>query len=97
MNKFTPLYNYVLVQPIQLPDQTEHGILLPEVAKDKPNQGKIIAVGDGLYTDAGDKLPLYVKVGDTVLFPKYSGTELKFGKDKYLVMRETDLFGTLSD
>ena len=80
----------------QLPDTTPSGLLLPEASKDKPNQGKVIAVGDGLVYE-GKNIPVSVKVGDVVLFPKYSGMELKLENRKYLIMRDSDLFGILSE
>ena len=92
---FKPVSNYVLIEPETVPDTTPSGLLLPENSKDKPNQGTVAAVGDGQYTFDGTKIPVMVKVGDRILFPKYSGTELKLGNKKYLIMRDADLFGIL--
>lgn len=97
MTNFKPLSNYVLIKPIEIPDTTPSGIVLPESSKDRPNQGKVIAVGDGQLSDRLDHIPVSTKVGDVVLFPKYSGTELKLNGEKFLIMRDTDLFGILSD
>jgi chaperonin GroES len=91
-----PLSNYVLIEPIEVPDTTPSGLLLPEASKDRPNQGKVVAVGDGQMYD-GKIISVSVKVGDVVLFPRYSGTEMKLKDKKYLIMRDTDLFGILSE
>lgn len=90
-----PLSNYVLIEPVEVPDTTPSGLVLPESSKDRPNQGKVIAVGDGQMYD-GKMISVNVSVGDMVLFPKYSGTELKLNNKKYIIMRDTDLFGILS-
>lgn len=94
---FKPFSNFILVEPIELPDTTPSGLVLPESSKEKPNQGNVMAVGDGQLSDRLERIPISSKVGDRVLFPKYSGTELKLNGKKYLLMRDTDLFGVLSE
>lgn len=94
---FKPLGNYVLIEPIELPDTTPSGLVLPESSKDRPNQGKVIAVGEGILLENGTLSPVRVWVGDTVLFQKYSGIEFKMDSKKFLIMRDTELLGTLSE
>lgn len=91
---FRPVSNFILVEPETVPDTTPSGLVLPESSKDKPNQGSVVAVGDGQYI-SGERIPLSVSVGHRVLFPKYVGTEIKLSGKKYLIMRDTDLFGVL--
>ena len=86
-----PLGNRVLVKPIEEEDITAGGIVLPETAKEKPQKGDVLAVGDGERDDSGKRIPMDVSVGDTVLFAKYAGTEIKVESDKLLILRETDL------
>ena len=95
MEAFKPLSNYILVDPIKAPSQTESGILLPESSKERPNNGKVLAVGDGQITDRGDKIPMLVKVGDVVTFQKFAGLELKLNGKSYLIMRDTEVFGII--
>ena len=92
---FKPLGGRVLVEPIEQEEVTAGGIVLPETAKEKPQQGKILAAGPGDRDDAGKRIPMDVKVGDTVLFAKYSGSEVKMDGKKLLIMRESDLLGIL--
>lgn len=92
---FRPVSNFILVQPVELPDTTPSGILLPENAKEKPNMGVVRAIGDGQLSDRLERIPISAKVGDKVLFPKYSGMELKIENVKYLIMRDTDIYGIL--
>ncbi len=92
---FKPLGGRVLVEPIEQEEVTSGGIVLPETAKEKPQQGKILAAGPGDRDDEGKRIPMDVKVGDTVLFAKYSGTEVKMDGKKLLIMRESDLLGIL--
>ncbi len=92
---FKPLGGRVLVEPIEQEEVTAGGIVLPETAKEKPQQGKILAAGPGDRDDEGKRIPMDVKVGDTVLFAKYSGTEVKMDGKKLLIMRESDLLGIL--
>jgi chaperonin GroES len=89
--KLRPLGDRVWVEPIEQEEMTASGIVLPETAKEKPQQGKVLAVGLGLRNDKGERQPLDVKVGDRVLFAKYAGTEVKQDGTKYLIMRESDI------
>jgi len=86
-----PLGDRVWVEPIEQEETTASGIILPETAKEKPMEGKILAVGPGARNDSGERTPLEVRVGDRVLFAKYAGTEIKHDGTKYLIMRESDL------
>jgi len=86
-----PLGNRVVVEPEEQEDMTSGGIVLPETAKEKPQQGKILAAGPGERDDDGKRIPLDVEEGDTVLFAKYSGTEIKLDGKKVLILRESDL------
>jgi chaperonin GroES len=94
---FKPVSNYILVKPVEVPDTTPSGLILPESSLDKPNMGTVYSVGDGQLTSEGVRLPVAVKVNDIVLFPKYSGTEVKLNKEKYLIMRDTDIFGVVTN
>lgn len=96
MTKFKPLSNYVLILPIDVPDTTPSGIILPESSKDKPNHGTVVAYGEGQRNDRGELIPVSLKDGDQVLFQKYAGVEIKLDGKKYLLMRETDILGILS-
>ena len=87
---FKPNEDRVLVEPAQAEDKTSSGIIIPDTAKEKPQKGKIVAVGEGLT----DK-PVTVKVGDMVLYGKYSGTEITIDNQEYLIMRNSDIFGTI--
>lgn len=86
-----PLGNRVVVEPEEQEDITSGGIVLPETAKEKPQQGKVLAAGPGERDDDGKRIPLDVKEGDKVLFAKYSGTEIKLDGKKVLILRESDL------
>lgn len=94
--EFKPLSNLVLIQPEARKEQTESGILLPENNKIRPSQGIVVAVGDGLLTANGEKIKMKVKLRDIVMFPQFAGTELEIGKVKFLIMRESDLYGILT-
>jgi chaperonin GroES len=89
--KIRPLGDRVWVEPIEQEEMTASGIVLPETAKEKPQEGKVLAVGPGVRDDNGERQPLDVKAGDRVLFAKYSGTEIKQNGTKYLIMRESDI------
>lgn len=94
---FKPLSNYVLVKPVVVQEATTpSGIVLPESAVEKPNMGTIIAIGDGILNEVGDRLPMSVQVNDTILYPKFAGTEIKLNGERYLIMRDSDLFGIVS-
>jgi len=91
--KFKPLADRVLVKPLEAKEQTKGGIVLPDTAKEKPQEGKIIAVSEGKKGDDGKVIPLSLKVGDIVLYGKYSGTEVTIDGDEYLIIREEDVLG----
>ena len=93
---FRPLYDRVLVQPLDGEEKTAGGIIIPDTAKEKPSEGKIIAVGPGAKTEDGKILPMEVKVGDLVLFGKWSGTEVKIDGVEYSIMKESDIMGIMS-
>lgn len=86
-----PLGNRVVVEPIEQEDITAGGIVLPETAKEKPQKGKVLSVGPGDRDEDGKRIPMDVSVGDTVLYAKYAGTEIKIDGKKLLILRETDL------
>jgi chaperonin GroES len=90
---FKPLGGRVLVEPIEQEEVTAGGIVLPETAKEKPQQGKVLAAGPGDRNDKGERIAMDVKTGDTVLFAKYSGTEVKIDGKKLLILRESDILG----
>jgi chaperonin GroES len=87
-----PLHDRLIVRPAAPEEVTKGGIILPDTAKEKPQQGEVLAVGPGKYDDAGKLQPVGVKVGDTVLYGKYSGTEVSLEGDDVLIMRESDVF-----
>jgi chaperonin GroES len=89
--KLKPLGGRVIVEPIEQEDITAGGIILPETAKEKPQEGKILAAGPGDRDEAGKYIPMEVKVGDKVLYAKYSGTEVKVDGRKLLILRESDI------
>ena len=91
--KFRPLQDRVLVERLEEGEQVKGGIIIPDTDKEKPMQGKIVAVGGGKVKEDGSKQPLDVKVGDVVLFGKYSGTEVKIDDQEYLIMREDEILG----
>ena len=86
-----PLGDRLIVEPIEQEEVTASGIVLPETAKEKPMQGKVVAAGPGARKDDGTRIEMDVKQGDTVLYAKYAGTEVKIGDKKYLIFRETDV------
>ena len=94
--KFRPLHDRVLVERVEEDDKTASGIIIPDTAKEKPMQGKIIAVGSGSRDETGKLVPLDVKAGDTILFGKYAGTDVKIDGSEYLIMRESDIFGVVA-
>ena len=93
--KFRPLHDRVVVKRVTSEEKTKGGIIIPETAQEKPMQGKIIAVGPGARDESGKLVPLDVKKGDTVLFGKWSGTEVKIDGDELLIMKESDIMGVL--
>jgi len=88
-----PLGDRVIVQPIEKEETIAGGLLLPETAKEKPQQGEVLAAGEGRRDEDGDRIQMDVKVGDKVLFAKYAGTEIKLDGKKLLIMKETDILG----
>ena len=90
-----PLGSRLVIEPIEQEEVTAGGIVLPETAKEKPQKGSVLAIGPGDRDDAGNRIPLDVRVGDTVLFAKYSGTEIKYNGKKLLIMRESDVLAIL--
>ena len=93
--KFRPLHDRVVVKRVDEDTKTKGGIIIPETAQEKPMQGKIIAVGPGARDESGKLVPLDVKTGDTVLFGKWSGTEVKIDDEELLIMKESDIMGVL--
>ena len=94
--KIKPLHDRVIVKPSEAEEKTKGGIILPDTVKEKPIEGKVVAVGTGKVTEEGKVLPLTVKVGDVVLYGKYSGTEIRVDQVDYLIMRESDIFGVVN-
>jgi chaperonin GroES len=93
--KIRPLHDRVIVQRIQEEEKTKGGIIIPDTAKEKPQEGKVIAVGPGKILENGTKVTLDVKVGDKILFGKYSGSEIKIEGEEFLMMREDDILGVI--
>jgi len=91
-----PLGDRVILQRAEAEEKTAGGILLPESAKDKPKEGRIVAVGEGKTLDSGEKQPVALKVGDRVLFTSYAGTEVKYQGEEYLIMGEGDILAVIS-
>jgi len=94
---FRPLHDRVVVKRIEAEEKTAGGIIIPDTAKEKPQQGEVIAVGPGGRDEAGKLIPLDVKAGDRVLFGKWSGTEVKIDGVEYLIMKESDIMGILEE
>jgi len=92
--KIKPLHDHILVTRIE-EEITKSNIIIPDTAKEKPQQGKVIAVGDGRRDDKGNRIPLDVKKGDKILFGKYAGTEMKIKDKEYLIIREDDILGII--
>jgi chaperonin GroES len=90
-----PLRDRILVKRVEEKEQRVGGIIIPDTAKEKPQQGKVVAVGKGRVNDKGETFPLDVKVGDTVLFGKYAGNEIKLDGEEFLIMREEDVLGVI--
>ena len=93
--KLRPMQDRIIVKRVEEETMTAGGIFIPETAKEKPMKGEIIAVGNGKKTEDGKVIPLDVKVGEKVLFGKYSGTEIKIEGEEYLIMREDDILGVM--
>jgi chaperonin GroES len=92
-----PLYDRIVVKRIEEQESTRNGIIIPDSAKEKPQQGKVIAAGAGKTKDDGKRQPLDVKAGDTILFGKYSGQEIKLDGEEYLIMREDEVLAVIDD
>jgi len=90
-----PIGDRVVVRPKSAEEMTKSGIILPDTAKERPQEGEVMAVGTGRIMDDGTVVPLAVKVGDTVLFSKYGGTEVKIGGEEYIILREDDILAIL--
>ncbi|MCK5295406.1 MAG: co-chaperone GroES [Alphaproteobacteria bacterium] len=95
--KFRPLHDRILVKRIEEDTKTAGGIIIPDTAKEKPSQGVIESVGTGARDETGKLLPLDVKIGDRILFGKWSGTEVKINSEDRLIMKESDILGILED
>ena len=93
--KIRPLQDRVIVKRIAEEEKTKGGIIIPDTAKEKPQEGKVIAAGKGKVAENGKLTPLEVKVGDKILFGKYSGTEIKLNGEEHLIMREEDILGVV--
>jgi len=93
--KFRPLHDRVVVRRVDSEEKTKGGIIIPDTAKEKPQEGEIIAVGAGARDESGKLVPLDVKAGDRVLFGKWSGTEVKLDGEDLLIMKESDIMGTI--
>ena len=92
---FRPLHDRVLVRRIEAEEKTAGGIIIPDTAQEKPIEGEVVAVGPGARNERGEVQPLDVKVGDRVLFGKWSGTEVKIDGEEYLIMKESDIMGVI--
>jgi chaperonin GroES len=94
--KLKPLQDRILVQRVKEEETTKGGIIIPDTAKEKPAEGKVVAVGSGKLDEKGKRIALEVKKGDRILFGKYSGTEVKIEGEEYLIMREDDVLGIIA-
>ena len=94
--KLQPLADRVLVRPIEKEEKTKSGIYLPDTAKEKPQEGKVLAVGPGKMSDEGKLIPTDLKVGDTVIYSKYGGTEIKVDDEELIILRESDILAKKS-
>jgi chaperonin GroES len=94
--KIKPLQDRVIVKRIEQEEEVRGGIVIPDTAKEKPQEGEIVAAGDGKVLESGQKVAMSVKPGDRILFGKYSGTEVKIDDNEYLIMREDEVLGILS-
>ena len=90
---FKPLHDRVLVRRVQSDEKTKGGLIIPDSAKEKPQEGEVLAIGTGLRNDRGDLIPLEVSVGDRILFGKWSGTEIRLDGEDLLIMKESDILG----
>jgi len=95
--QFTPLHDRVLVRRIESDEKTSGGLIIPDTAKEKPQEGEVVAVGSGARDEDGERIAMDVKAGDRILFGKWSGTEVKIDGQDLLIMKESDILGILSD
>jgi len=95
--KFRPLHDRVVLTRIDAEEKTAGGIIIPDTAKEKPQEGRVVAIGPGGRDESGKLIPIDVKVGDRVLFGKWSGTEVKLEGVEYLIMKESDIMGVLTE
>ncbi|HNS14035.1 MAG TPA: co-chaperone GroES [Syntrophorhabdaceae bacterium] len=95
--KIKPLYDRILVKRIEEEEKTKGGIIIPDAAKEKPQEGMVVEVGDGKILDNGQQAALQVKAGDKILFGKYSGTEIKIDGEEHLILREDDVLAIVKD
>jgi chaperonin GroES len=95
MTKFRPLGDRVLVKRIKEEEKTKGGIIIPDTAKEKPQEGKVVAVGKGKHSEDGKLIPVEVKAGDKILFGKYSGSEVKLEGEEHVILREDDILGII--
>jgi chaperonin GroES len=93
--RFRPLHDRIVIRRIEADAKSAGGIIIPDIAKEKPQQGEVVAVGPGGRDETGKLIPIDVKAGDRVLFSKWSGTEVKIDDDEYLIMKESDVMGVL--
>jgi len=91
---FEPLHNRVLIKSMDVEETTKGGIIIADVAKEKPQEGTVVAVGKGARTEDGKRIPMDVKVGDNVFFGRYAGSEIKVNQVEYTIMKESDIIGT---
>ena len=93
--KVKPLYDRVLIKRLEANEKVKGGIIIPDTAKEKPMEGKVVAVGAGKLDDDGKRIPLEVKVGNKILFGKYAGTEIKIDDDEHIILREDEILGII--
>jgi len=95
--KIRPLGDRIVVEPLEAEEKTKGGIILPDSAKEKPQEGKVVAVGKGKIGEDGKPVPMEIKVGDKVLYGKYSGTEITIGDKEYIILKEEDILAVVED
>jgi chaperonin GroES len=95
--KVKPLHDRIVVKRLEEEEKTKGGIIIPDAAKEKPQEGRVIAVGDGKVLDSGQKSPMSLEVGQRVLFGKYSGTEIKIDGEEHLILREDDILAVIEE
>lgn len=95
MAKVKPIGDKILVERVESEEKTKGGIILPDTAKEKPKEGKVVAVGEGRLLENGEKVPFQVKVGDRIIFSSYAGTEVKIDEKEYLIMSEEDILAII--